>query len=203
MGLYDRYVLPRFVNLACASKPTHRQRRKVVPSARGRVLEVGIGSGHNLPLYDTNRVEHLWGIDPSPEMWGLARERARELSFDVEFVEASAEQMPLEDDSADTVMVTYSLCTIPDAAAALGEIRRVLRSDGQLIFCEHGLAPDQQVSRWQNRLQPIWGRLAGGCHMNRAIPELIEAGGFEIQELETMYIPGPRIMSFNYWGTAS
>ena len=202
MGLYDRYILPRLVDLACAGKPTWKQREKVVPRARGRGLEVGIGSGHNLPLYDGERVEHVWGVDPSPEIWRLAAQRARDLPFDVEFVEASAEEMPLEDNSADTAMVTYSLCTIPNAAAALGEIRRVLRSGGELVFCEHGLSPDESVRRWQNRLQPIWGKLSGGCHMNRAIPELIEASGFEIRELQMMYVPGPRMMSFNYWGTA-
>lgn len=203
MGLYDRYLLPRLIDLSCAGKPTFKQRQKVVPLARGRVLEIGIGSGHNLPLYDARQVEHLWGVEPSPEMWRLAEQRARELPFSFEFVEASAEEIPLPDDSVDTALVTYSLCSIPGAVAALGEIRRLLRSDGQLVFCEHGLSPDPEVRRWQNRLQPIWGRLSGGCHMNRAIPEIVEAGGFEIRELETMYVPGPRIMSFNYWGTAS
>jgi len=202
MGLYSRHLLPRLIDLTCSSRQTWKQREKVVPHAHGRVLEVGIGSGHNLPLYDPESVEMICGVDPSPELWELAENRAARAPFEVDFVEASAEEMPLEDSSFDTVMVTYSLCSIPDADAALGEIRRVLDAEGQLIFCEHGRSPDAAVRRWQDRLQPVWGRLSGGCHMNRAIPELIESAGFEIRELETMYIPGPRMVSFNYWGIA-
>jgi ubiquinone/menaquinone biosynthesis C-methylase UbiE len=202
MGLYSRYLLPRLIDLACAGKPTFKQREKVVPRARGRVLEVGIGSGHNLPLYDGGQVEHVTGVDPSPELWKLAEERARDLDFGVEFVEAGAEEMPLATDSFDTAMITYTLCSIPDAAAALSEVRRVLRPGGELVFCEHGLSPDPGVSRWQNRLQPLWGKLSGGCHINREIPAMIEAGGFEIRDLETMYIPGVKVLSYNFWGAA-
>ena len=202
MGLYQRFLLPRLIDLACAGKPTRLQRAKVVPRASGRVLEIGIGSGRNLPLYDHEQIEHVAGVDPSPELWELAEERAKELPLEIEFIEASAEEMPIENSTFDTVLMTYTLCSIPDAEAALGEIRRVLRPDGRLVFCEHGLAPDPEVSRWQNRLQPIWGRLSGGCHMNRPIPSMIESAGFEIHEIQTMYVPGPRMMSFNYWGTA-
>lgn len=202
MGLYDRHVLPRLVHLACGLKPTMRQRGKVVPQARGRVLEVGIGSGLNLPFYDAAKVSKVWGLDPSQEMIGMARRAAASLPFEVEFIGLPGDEIPLDDASIDTVVVTYTLCTIPDAAAALRQIDRVLRQGGELIFCEHGEAPDAGVRRWQDRLNPVWKRLGGGCHLNRPIPALIEAGGFRITRLETMYIPGWRPASFNYWGSA-
>lgn len=202
MGLYDRHVLPRLVHLACGLKPTMRQRGKVVPQARGRVLEVGIGSGLNLPFYDAAKVSKVWGLDPSQEMIGMARRAAASLPFEVEFIGLPGDEIPLDDASIDTVVVTYTLCTIPDAAAALRQIGRVLRPGGELIFCEHGEAPDAGVRRWQDRLNPVWKRLGGGCHLNRPIPALIEAGGFRITRLETMYIPGWRPASFNYWGSA-
>jgi len=179
-----------------------RQREKVVPRARGRVLEVGIGSGLNLPFYDPAKVTKLWGLDPSPEMTRMAEEQARSLRFEVEFIGLPGDAIPLDDRSVDTVLVTYTLCTIPDTTPALQQMRRVLRPGGELIFCEHGTAPDASVRRWQNRLNPIWKRFSGGCHLNRPIPALIEAGGFRIERLDTMYLPGWRPANFNYWGTA-
>lgn len=202
MGLYSRYVLPKVVHFTCGLKPSMRQREKVVPRARGHVLEVGIGSGLNLPFYDPAKVTKVWGLDPSPEMTRMAERIARAVRFDVEFIRLPGDEIPLADDSVDTVLVTYTLCTIPETILALRQMRRVLRSDGELIFCEHGAAPDANVRRWQNRLTPLWRRLGGGCHLNRPIPALIEAGGFRITSLDTMYIPGWRPASFNYWGTA-
>lgn len=202
MGLYSRYVLPRIVHLACRAKPNMRQRQKLLPLARGRVLEVGIGSGLNLPFYDPGNVTEVLGLDPSPEMTDLASEAAQSVPFDVEFVLAGAEDIPLDTDSFDTVLLTYTLCTIPDAEPALREMARVLKPHGELLFCEHGAAPDAGVRRWQDRLNPIWRRLGGGCHLNRDIPGLIRHGGFEIRGMETMYIPGWRPASFNYWGAA-
>ena len=203
MGLYNRYILPRVVHFTCGRKPNMRQRTKVVPRARGRVLEVGIGSGLNLPFYDPTTVTRVWGLDPSPEMTRMAEPQARALGFEVEFIGAPAEAIPLEDHSVDTVLVTYTLCTIPDVMPALREMARVLRPSGELIFCEHGLAPDASVRRWQHRLNPIWKRVGGGCNLDRPIPALIEAGGFAIRDLETMYLPGWRPASFNYWGAAA
>jgi ubiquinone/menaquinone biosynthesis C-methylase UbiE len=203
MKLYEKYLLPRVVHLTCGSKPMMKQRAKLVPLAEGRVLEIGIGSGLNLPFYTPGRVKHLWGLDPSQEMWTLARETPGTLDFDVEFLEAPAEEIPLDDGSADTVLVTYTLCTIPDVITALKEVRRVLRSDGSLLFCEHGLAPDEGVRRWQNRLNPIWKRIGGGCNLNRPIPQLIAQAGFSIRGMDTMYIPGWKPASFNYWGAAN
>lgn len=202
MGLYSRYILPKVVHFTCGLKPSMRQREKVVPRARGRVLEVGIGSGLNLPFYDPAKVTKVWGLDPSLEMTRMAERIAGAVRFDVEFISLPGDEIPLADDSVDTVLVTYTLCTIPETILALRQMRRVLRSDGELIFCEHGAAPDANVRRWQNRLTPLWRRLGGGCHLNRPIPALIEAGGFRITSLDTMYIPGWRPASFNYWGTA-
>jgi ubiquinone/menaquinone biosynthesis C-methylase UbiE len=202
MGLYSRYILPRVIHFACGLKPNMRQREKVVPNARGRVLEVGIGSGLNLPFYDHAKVTKVWGLDPAPEMIRIAERAARSLPFEVEFIGLPGNEIPLEDNSVDTVVVTYTLCTIPDAIAALRQMSRVLRPDGELVFCEHGAAPDASVRRWQDRLNPIWNRVGGGCNLNRPIPGLIDAGGFRIRKLDTMYIPGWRPASFNYWGTA-
>lgn len=202
MGFYAKHVLPHVVHLACGAKPNRRQRQKVVPLARGRVLEIGIGSGLNLDFYDSDHVEHVWGLDPSPEMWALAERSARKQAFEVEFIEAGAEHIPLEDGSVDTVVITYTLCTIPEATAALADMRRVLKPGGQLVFCEHGLAPDEGVRRWQHRVNPIWRRVGGGCNLNRDIPSLLRAGGFRIRDMDAMYIPGWKPASFNYWGTA-
>jgi ubiquinone/menaquinone biosynthesis C-methylase UbiE len=180
-----------------------RQREKLVPLASGRVLEVGMGSGLNLSFYDARRVTKVWGLEPSPEMSKMASAAVEAVAFDVEFVSAGAEQIPLDSESFDTVLMTFALCTIPDAERALREIARVLKRGGQLLFCEHGAAPDAGVRRWQNRIDPLWRRLAGGCHLNRDIPGLIRRGGFEITRMDTMYIPGWRPASFNYWGAAA
>lgn len=202
MGLYSRYILPKVIHFSCGLKPNMRQREKVVPLARGRVLEIGIGSGLNLPYYDSAKVSKVWGLDPAPEMTRMARRAAAALPFEVEFIGLPGNEIPLEDRSVDTVLVTYTLCTIPDTAPALRQVSRVLRPGGELIFCEHGAAPDASVRRWQDRLNPVWKRLGGGCNLNRPIPVLIEAGGFRIERLDTMYIPGWRPASYNYWGVA-
>ena len=202
MGLYSRYILPKLIHFTCGLKPNMRQRKKVVPRARGRVLEIGIGSGLNLPYYDSAKVSKVWGLDPSPEMTRMARRAAASLPFEVEFIGLPGDAIPLEDKSVDTMVVTYTLCTIPDTTPVLRQISRVLRPGGELIFCEHGAAPDASVRRWQDRLNPIWKRLGGGCNLNRPIPTIIEAGGFRIKSLDTMYIPGWRPASFNYWGIA-
>lgn len=202
MGLYSRHILPRVIHFTCGLKPNMRQREKVVPHARGRVLEVGIGSGLNLPFYNPANVSKVWGLDPAPEMIRIAEKAARSLSFEVEFIGLPGDEIPLEDSSVDTVVVTYTLCTIPDTTAALRQMSRVLRPGGELLFCEHGAAPDARVRRWQDRLNPLWKRVGGGCNLNRPIPALIEAGGFRIKSLDTMYIPGWRPASFNFWGIA-
>jgi len=204
MGIYDKYVLPRFINCACAAKPLMKQREKVVPLARGTVLEIGIGTGLNLPLYDAARVQRVIGLDPSTESWKLAGKRAARLDFDVEFVGLPGEQIPLDDASVDTVVVTFSLCTIPDPVTALRGMARVLRPGGSLVFCEHGKAPDANVCRWQDRLNPVWRRIAGGCNLNRNIPQLLQDGGFKVADLHTGYLPStPKFAGYNYWGSAT
>jgi ubiquinone/menaquinone biosynthesis C-methylase UbiE len=203
MSFYGRHVLPRLLNCACGVKPIREQRQKVVPHARGRVLEIGIGSGLNLPYYDPAKVERVIGLDPAEEMLRFAKRKSGTLPFPVEYLALEGERIPLERESVDTVLVTYTLCTIPDALKALGGMRRVLKPGGQLIFCEHGKAPDESVRRWQDRLNPFWGRFSGGCNLNRDIPALIEAAGFRVEGLESAYLPGaPRFAAFNYWGSA-
>jgi ubiquinone/menaquinone biosynthesis C-methylase UbiE len=202
LNLYSRYALPRLINLACGLKPFMRQRAKVIPSASGQVLEIGIGSGLNVPFYDAGKVQRLWGLDPSPETWALASGEVRNAPFPVAFLSAGAEAIPLDASSVDTIVITYSLCSIPDATAALAEMRRVLRPGGRLLFVEHGLAPDESVRKWQRRITPLWKKVAGGCHLDRDIPGLLRECGFRIAELETMYLPGWRPATFNYWGAA-
>jgi ubiquinone/menaquinone biosynthesis C-methylase UbiE len=203
LSIYDKYLLPRLVHFTCGLKPTLKQRQKVIPLARGRVLEIGIGSGLNIPYYDPQRVEQLWGLDPSAEMWAIAQKNAAEHHLDAEFIQSGAESIPLPSHAADTVVMTYTLCTIPEVAPALEEIRRVLKPGGRLLFCEHGLAPDDNVRNWQNRLNPLWSRMAGGCNLNRPIAALLEEAGFRSSDLQTMYIPGWKPACFNYWGSAS
>ncbi|MDE3053754.1 MAG: class I SAM-dependent methyltransferase [Gemmatimonadota bacterium] len=202
MGWYRRFVLPRAVHWACGLDTHMRQRAKVVPQARGRVLEVGVGSGLNLAFYDPSVVTKLWALEPSAPLLRMAERAPRAAALDVEFIGLPAEEISLDDASVDTVVVTYTLCTIPDVGAALRHMRRVLRPGGRLLFCEHGVAPDQRVRRWQDRLNPVWKPLAGGCNLNRPIPALIEAAGFRITKLDTMYLPGWRPAAFNYWGEA-
>lgn len=203
MEFYDKHILPHLINCACSANPIMKQREKVVPQAVGTVLEIGIGTGLNLPYYDARRVDRLIGLDPSEESWRLAGKRAAHLDFDVEFIGLSGEDIPLENDSVDTVLVTFALCTIPDPTAALRSMSRVLKSTGRLIFCEHGRAPDSDVLKWQDRINPLWRRVAGGCNLNRDIPRLLADGGFAIDRMEKMYLPKtPRIAGFNFWGTA-
>ncbi|MGD8317591.1 MAG: class I SAM-dependent methyltransferase, partial [Myxococcales bacterium] len=202
MGLYDRYVLPTLTHLACSSKPNMKQREKVVPLAEGEVLEIGLGSGLNLPYYDTDKVRKVWGLEPSEGMRKLAMKNLGDSKLDVEMIDLPGEEIPLDSGSVDTVVVTYTLCSIPDAGRALEGVRRVLRPEGQLLFCEHGLAPEENVQRWQHRFNPVWRRLSGGCNMNRDIPDLLRSSGFRVIADERMYIPGVRVLSYNYWGRA-
>ena len=203
MGFYSEKIVPRLVTCACGTKPILKQREKVVPLVSGAVLEIGMGAGHNLPYYDTQRVSSVVGIDPCRTSWGLAQPRAQGLGVPLDFVEGSAEDMPLEDAQFDSVLMTFSLCTIPNAQAALAEIHRVLKPGGQLVFCEHGQAPDDTVVKWQNRINPLWRRLLGGCNLNRPILDWIKGSGFMLQSEDQMYMPGtPRIAGFNVWGTA-
>jgi ubiquinone/menaquinone biosynthesis C-methylase UbiE len=184
MSLYEKYVLPKFLNCACGSKPVARQREKVVPLAEGRVLEIGIGSGLNLPFYDKTKVDEIWGLDPSEELSEMARTVATQEGMKVNFISSGAEEIPLPDDHFDSVLITYTMCTIPEVIRANTEIRRVLKDQGKMIFCEHGVAPDDNIRKWQKRINPFWGKIAGGCNINRNIPSLIQESGFDIVEME-------------------
>lgn len=202
MSFYDDRILPHLINLACGSKPARKQREKVVPLATGDVLEVGFGSGLNLPWYDTGKVRRIWALEPAPGMRKLAQRNIDASGLPVELIDLPGEEIPLDTESVDSVVITYTLCTIPDVRAALAGVRRVLRPGGRLFYCEHGKAPDAGVRAWQNRLNPAWRRFAGGCNMNRDIPALLNDAGFTIEEDNRMYVPGIRALSYNFWGSA-
>ena len=202
MGWYDDRVLPKLIGLSCSTKPVRKQREKVVPLAAGDVLEVGFGGGLNLPYFDRARVRKVWALEPSAAMRQEAEGLIANTDIDVELIDLPGEQIPLDDNSVDTVLVTYTLCTISGISDALAGMRRVLKPDGHLLFTEHGRAPDTGVRRWQDRLNPGWKKLAGGCNMNRDIAGIIEEAGFSVVDDNRMYIPGIRILSYNYWGTA-
>ena len=203
MSFYDKYILPKFLNCACGSKPINYQREKIVPLAEGMVLDIGIGSGLNIPYYDKSKIDHLYGLDPSIELLNLAKSLAKKNELEIEFLECGAEAIPLPNDSIDTVVITYTLCTIPDTQLSNQEIMRVLKPNGKLLFCEHGLAPDINIAKWQKRINPIWNKIAGGCNLNRDIPKLIRSSGFKILNMEEMYLPStPKFAGYNYWGVA-
>ena len=203
MGFYSKYILPKLIDIACSASTVAKQRVKVVPGAKGKILEIGLGTGLNLPFYKADQVESLWGLEPVRSMLDTAERKAKDIPFPLHLLEATAEEIPLDSNSMDSIVITYTLCSIPDVPLALAEIRRVLKPDGQLLFCEHGAAPDPEVLKWQDRITPMWKRFGGGCHLNRRIPELLEAGDLVLQELQTMYIPGWRPACFNYWGKAT
>ncbi len=202
MGLYKKYILPGLTHWVCSQSNISGLRRMVVPQAKGRVLEVGIGSGLNLPFYDPAKVKQVWGVDPSYELRAVAEKKAADLAFDLEFIGLSGEDIPLEKNAADTVLVTYTLCSIPDVLKALKEMNRVLKPGGELIFCEHGNALDDHIRRWQKRINPIWTKISGGCNLNRPIPDLIKESGFKIRHMDTGYSSSFKIASFIYRGMA-
>jgi ubiquinone/menaquinone biosynthesis C-methylase UbiE len=199
---YEQRILPGLINLACGTKPTRKQREKIVPRAVGDVLEVGFGTGLNLPFYERDKVRHLWALEPSEGMRRRAQRAIEHGHIEVELIEQPCEEIPLDDNSADTVVVTYTMCTIAELLPALEGVRRVLKPTGQLLFCEHGKAPDQNVYEWQERLNPIWRRFSGGCNIHRDIPAILQESGFKIEDDNRMYIPGIKTLSYNYWGAA-
>jgi len=189
MGFYQDQIVPLLINWSMRQKNLAAYRTRIIPAAEGRVLEIGIGSGLNLPFYSRN-VARVIGLEPSPRLLAMARRVERTGNGPVEFIEGSAEAIPLQDASVDTVVTTWTLCSIPDALRALCDMRRVLRPGGRLLFVEHGRAPDPKVIWWQDRLTPVWKRLGGGCHLNRAIGTLIEGAGFQFDRLHTGYMRG-------------
>ncbi len=201
MGFYSDVIEPRLCACAMRNRLLRPYRERVIGAARGRVLEVGAGSGMNFPFYGA-AVSEVVALEPTPRLMTMAKQAAQTASRPTTFLEASAEAIPLEDQSLDTVVTTWTLCTIPDAGRALEEMRRVLKPDGRLLFVEHGLSDEAGVGKWQDRLTPLWKVIAGGCHLNRPIRNLVEGAGFTIDDLETSYFRGPKIMTFFYEGSA-
>jgi ubiquinone/menaquinone biosynthesis C-methylase UbiE len=201
MGFYSDIILPRLCDLSMRNKQLVPFRERVIGAAEGRVLEIGVGSGMNLPFYRPP-VREVLALEPAPRLLNMARSASHVTGLPVSFLEASAEAIPLDKSSVDTVVTTWTLCSIPQAATALAEMRRVLRPGGKLLFVEHGLAPDEAVRRWQHRLTPAWRYISGGCHLNRPIRSMIEGTGFRVDRIETGYMPGPKPMTFMYEGSA-
>ena len=203
MGFYGRQIAPRLVHGGCSLRPVTQQRRRLVPQASGVVVEVGIGSGLNLPHYDAELVSRVIGVDPDPVLLGMGRERAEAAPFDVEIIPAFAEDLPIETASADTVLATYTFCSISDVNAALGELRRVLKPGGQLLFCEHGRSHRPGTAKWQDRITPMWRLLTGGCSLNRNISRQIANAGFRVISVDNFVLPmTPEVIGFHYLGTA-
>ncbi len=203
-SFYERHIMPRLIGCACASPAIAKQRAKIVPLAEGRVLELGIGGGMNLAFYNPSKVTAVLGVDPSAALRARAHLAPRPQGLAVEVTEGTAEALPFEGSSFDTVVCTFTLCSVHTPAAALAEARRVLKPGGRLLFCEHGLAPDANVALWQRRIEPIWKPIAGGCHLTRPIASAIAQAGFTVRSLETMYLPkAPKILGWNEWGAAT
>lgn len=203
MSVYENKILPHLLDTLCSHGSVMEQRAKVVPQATGVVLEIGMGSGINLPLYNADRVDFVWGLEPSKGMRQKAQANLKKSPVRVEWLDLPSEEIPLDDQSVDTIVLTYTLCTIPDWQAALQQMHRVLKPDGRLLFCEHGHSSHARVAKWQHRITPMWKKMVGGCHLNRSIAKLIGSSGFEITALETCYMKTfPKVTGYMYIGEA-
>jgi ubiquinone/menaquinone biosynthesis C-methylase UbiE len=203
MRIYSRYILPGLIQWACSNGSSDEKRAMVVPMARGHVLEIGIGSGNNLPFYDATKVQHLTAIDPLPELWKKRQIDLSQLPFEVEYIIGEAEVIPFSKNTFDTVVSTFTLCSVHNPNRVVKEIHRVLKPGGKLIFSEHGKSPQKKIFRKQNMLNPLWRRVSGGCNLNRDIPAILNNKGFITDDLTTGYMPGWRLASYSYWGSAS
>jgi ubiquinone/menaquinone biosynthesis C-methylase UbiE len=201
---YEKYLLPKLLDKCCSTKPINYQRNKIVPYVKGTVLEIGIGSGLNIPYYDKLNINKVYGLDPSAELCEMAKMTARDHQIDINFLIDGAEEIKLSSNTIDTILITYTLCSIPNLNESLKEIKRVMRPDAKILFCEHGIAPDLNIRKWQNRINPLWSKMFGGCNINRDIPLILSDSGFKVNNLQQMYLPStPKIVGYNYWGTAS
>ena len=201
---YEKYLLPKLLDKCCSTKPINYQRNKIVPHVKGTVLEIGIGSGLNIPYYNKSNIHKVYGLDPSAELCEMAEKTACDHQIDINFLVDSAEEIKLVSNTIDTILVTYTLCSIPNLNEALNEIKRVMKPEAKILFCEHGIAPDLKVRIWQNRINPLWSKMFGGCNINRDIPLILLDSGFKINNLQQMYLPStPKIVGYNYWGAAS
>lgn len=202
MGFYNRHLLPRLMHLAMRTHLLDAHRQRLAAQAQGIVLELGFGSGLNLPFYDPDKIHRLYALEPEEGMLQLARARIANSPFAVDVLQAGAERIPLPDRSVDSVLCTWTLCTIPHVEQALAEARRVLKPGGQFLFTEHGLSPESRVARWQHRMTPLWKRCAGGCHLNREADRLLQDAGFEIISVSKEYLGPLKMMTFMYEGRA-
>jgi ubiquinone/menaquinone biosynthesis C-methylase UbiE len=204
MSFYENKVLPHLINFACTSPPINRIRQQIVPKCKGKVLEVGMGSGTNLAFYQAENIDYLWGLEPSTGMRKKAQKNIQRSAIDVHWLDLPGEQIPLEDESVDTVLLTFTLCTIPDWKAALTQMHRVLKPKGRLLFSEHGQSPHPAVQKMQNQLNPYWKKIAGGCNLNRPISDLISESGFNIESIEKFHAAKiPKFASYIYLGEAT
>jgi ubiquinone/menaquinone biosynthesis C-methylase UbiE len=201
MSFYEERILPWLIDLAMRRRDLAPYRVRTISAANGRILEVGIGSGLNLPLYGKSAGEII-GLDPSAKLLAMASEAGIRSAIPLKLIEGSAESIPLDDRSIDTVVTTWTMCSVPGIDQALAEIRRVLKPGGRLLFVEHGRAPEARVRWWQDHLNPVWKRVSGGCHLNRAIATLVADAGFDVERLENSYMPGPKPMTYMYEGSA-
>lgn len=203
MGFYGRQILPHVINCACGTRPIQRQRKKVAPFVQGVVLELGFGSGRNVECLDPARITKLYAVEPEEGMRALSEKAAKDAPFPIEVRSEFAETLAIPERSVDTLLLTYVLCTIPDPISALRACRKFLKPEARVVFCEHGLAPDEDVRKTQRGVEPMWKRLAGGCHLTRDIPEVLTSSGYVIDRMEQMYLPKtPRFAGFNVWGEA-
>lgn len=206
MGLknwYDEHVVPRIIKVGCANAAVAERRAQVVPRASGRVFEIGCGGGLNQQFYDRDKVTAFSGIDPSGKLLQYAREQARKKGWDADIRHGFGENIPFEDESFDSVVCTYTLCSVEDSAQVLKELRRILKPGGKLFFLEHGRAPEPKVQRWQERIEPTWKVLMGGCHLTRPVCKGVEQAGFAVQPIDEGYMPKmPKFASWMEWGEA-
>ncbi|WP_422345569.1 class I SAM-dependent methyltransferase [Parasphingorhabdus sp.] len=202
-NIWEKYAVPRIIKFACSQPAVMKDRSEIVPKAQGEVLELGCGGGINLQFYDRAKIDKLTGLDPSAELLDYTRQEAKTLGFEMDILDGVGEAMPFADDSFDTVLTTFTLCSVQEGKQVLKEMRRVLKPGGKILFLEHGRAPDKGPEKWQQRIEPVWKHIAGGCHLHRPVSKLFEAEGFALNEQGGHYAPKtPRWLGWMEFGEA-